>query len=141
MTRTDDAHRARQLNPKDELYWKSRGWESRPPDWQRRLASGDVLPDKRADVVMTDPVNSIWDRFGLGAFNPFVRNLTTRNAPDILSKPGIRADSNNPDHDAYWQDRGWDAKPTRSEMNNPNNDAYWVLKGYKERPTDWKRRV
>ena len=144
MTRTDDAHRARQLNPTDELYWKSRGWASKPPDWQRRLAMGDVLPDKR---TQSPESNSGGGRGFLNRLLRFPGNRTPLlenaggNSLDILSKPGIRPDSNNPDHDAYWQDRGWDSKPSRSEMNNPNNDAYWVLKGYSERPADWKMRA
>lgn len=30
-------NRSRQLNPQDDEYWKSRGLEKRPDDWQERL--------------------------------------------------------------------------------------------------------
>lgn len=142
MSQKNDAMRERQLNPADDLYWKSRGWDARPIDWQWRVATGDLLPNRRPDVVRFEPPSDLWE-------GPLVvRNLNptpfegaiNSHTRDLLQR-GNEGDRNNPDHDAYWQARGWDDKPDRSEMNNPNNDAYWVLKGFSERPDDWKSRV
>ena len=122
MTPHQKAIRDRQLDPSDDLYWKSRGWEGRPWDWQSRFSLGDVHPPERKAGVttLTIPPIPTWEPL------ISVGNLTNQN---------------NPDHLAYWQARGWDEMPDRSEKLNPNNDAYWVLKGYEERPDDWRNRV
>lgn len=36
---------ADQLNPNNDAYWQSRGWDDRPEDWASRADSGDTLPD------------------------------------------------------------------------------------------------
>lgn len=142
MSKKNDAHRARQLDPEDELYWKSRGWDARPVDWQRRIAAGDVLPDQRSDIVRFEPPSDLWEGpLVVRDLNPtpFEGAINSRTRDQFGF--GNSGDRNNPDHDEYWRARGWDTKPDRSEMNNPNNDAYWVLKGFSERPADWKSRV
>lgn len=122
MTPHQKAIRDRQLDPSDDLYWKSRGWDSKPWDWQNRLSRGDVVaPSIRFPAPGTN-------------IPPFLN-------ADILSTQIAGVYANNPDHLAYWQARGWDEMPDRSEKMNPNNDAYWVLKGYEERPDDWRNRV
>ena len=59
-----------------------------------------------------------------------------------------RANQMNPNHDAYWQSRGYDERPedwgdsdgddgnddNRANQLNPNNDAYWSSRGV-ERPS------
>ena len=142
MNQKNDAMRARQLNPADDLYWKSRGWDARPIDWQRRVATGDLLPNRQTDILSFELPSDLWDdSFGIRDLNPTVFEGAINSHSGNLVWSGSRGERNNPDHDAYWQARGWDAKPGRSEMNNPNNDAYWVLKGFSERPDDWKSRV
>ena len=32
--RSDDDNRANQLNPNNDAYWESRGYDERPEDWQ-----------------------------------------------------------------------------------------------------------
>lgn len=121
---TDEQHalRARQLNPHDELFWKSRGWKSRPSDWRERLARGDVHPPEHnldLHALLNPPIIP----------------------PHMVMSAGDRANQKNPDNVAYWKSRGWDEMPSRGAMSNPNNDAYWVLKGYEERPDNWETRA
>lgn len=40
----DDDNHANQLNPNNDDYWESRGWDERPDDWEDRQDSGDLLP-------------------------------------------------------------------------------------------------
>lgn len=48
MSRKDDQdNTANQLNPNNDAYWESRGWDERPDDWEDRLESGDISPDDR----------------------------------------------------------------------------------------------
>ena len=122
MTPHQQAIRERQLDPNDDLYWKSRGWEGKPWDWYSRFHRGDVHPPQRNAIITTVTIPPIptWEP---------------------LISIGNQANQNNPDHEAYWQARGWDEMPDRSEKMNPNHDAYWVLKGYDERPDDWRNRA
>jgi hypothetical protein len=41
MARTDNDNRADQLNPNNDAYWESRGYDDRPDDWEDRVG-----PDK-----------------------------------------------------------------------------------------------
>jgi hypothetical protein len=34
MQSPDDDNRSRQLNPENDAYWQSRGYDERPDDWQ-----------------------------------------------------------------------------------------------------------
>jgi hypothetical protein len=46
MSRKDDQdNHADQLNPNNDAYWESRGWDGRPDDWEDRLDSGDAQLD------------------------------------------------------------------------------------------------
>lgn len=46
MPRKDDQdNTANQLNPNNDAYWESRGWDERPDDWEDRLESGDISLD------------------------------------------------------------------------------------------------
>lgn len=47
MGRQDDLdNHADQLNPNNDAYWESRGWDDRPEDWEERVEDDDTLPDK-----------------------------------------------------------------------------------------------
>ena len=37
MTKTDRDNQANQLNPNNDAYWQSRGYEERPDDWQEEV--------------------------------------------------------------------------------------------------------
>lgn len=41
MARHDDDNRADQLNPNNDAYWESRGWDDRPDDWDERINQDD----------------------------------------------------------------------------------------------------
>ena len=43
-TKDDLDNHADQLNPNNDAYWESRGWDGRPDDWEDRQDSGDLLP-------------------------------------------------------------------------------------------------
>ena len=36
-----DDNRANQLNPNNDAYWESRGYDERPDDWEDRLEDDD----------------------------------------------------------------------------------------------------
>ena len=38
-----------QMNPNNEAYWESRGWDDRPEDWEDRVEDEDTLPDRAQD--------------------------------------------------------------------------------------------
>lgn len=37
---------ADQLNPNNDAFWESRGWDERPEDWEERAEDDDTLPDE-----------------------------------------------------------------------------------------------
>jgi len=41
----DQDNHADQLNPNNDAYWESRGFDERPDDWEERSESGDTMPD------------------------------------------------------------------------------------------------
>ena len=46
MSRKDDLdNHANQLNPNNDAYWESRGWDDRPDDWEDLDESDMTLPD------------------------------------------------------------------------------------------------
>lgn len=45
MSRQSDLdNHADQLNPNNDAYWESRGWDERPDDWEERAAEGEDMP-------------------------------------------------------------------------------------------------
>ena len=38
-----------QMNPNNEAYWESRGWDDRSEDWEDRVEDEDTLPDRAQD--------------------------------------------------------------------------------------------
>ena len=41
MAKLDDDNHANQLNPNNDAYWESRGWDERPDDWEDRINEDD----------------------------------------------------------------------------------------------------
>ena len=41
MAKHDDDNRDNQLNPNNDAYWESRGWDERPDDWHERIRDED----------------------------------------------------------------------------------------------------
>jgi len=40
-TKDDNSNHADQMNPNNDAYWESRGFDERPNDWEERLESED----------------------------------------------------------------------------------------------------
>lgn len=47
MNGPNEDNRADQLNPNNDAYWESRGWEERPDDWEDRVDDDRTNPDGR----------------------------------------------------------------------------------------------
>lgn len=48
MSRNSDMdNHANQLNPNNDAYWESRGWDERPDDWEERAAEESEEADER----------------------------------------------------------------------------------------------
>ena len=45
MGNHDVDHRADQLNPNNDDFWASRGWDERPDDWEDRVEQDDTQKD------------------------------------------------------------------------------------------------
>lgn len=41
---SDLDNHADQLNPNNDAFWESRGWDERPDDWDDRADKDDTLP-------------------------------------------------------------------------------------------------
>jgi len=44
MSRHDEDNHSDQMNPNNDAYWESRGWDERPDDWEERAEQEDVMP-------------------------------------------------------------------------------------------------
>ena len=48
LSRKDDLdNRANLLNPNNDAYWESRGFDGRPDDWEDRIAEDDDQPERK----------------------------------------------------------------------------------------------
>ena len=45
MSRHDTENHSNQLNPNNDAYWSSRGWDERPDDWEERVERKDTDPE------------------------------------------------------------------------------------------------
>ena len=49
MSRKDDLdNHANQMNPNNDAYWESRGFDGRPDDWEDRIDEEDNQPERSA---------------------------------------------------------------------------------------------
>lgn len=49
MSRKDDLdNHANQMNPNNDAYWESRGFDGRPDDWEDRIDKEDDQPERSA---------------------------------------------------------------------------------------------
>ena len=47
MSRKDDLdNHANQMNPNNDAYWESRGFDGRPDDWEDRIDEEDEHPER-----------------------------------------------------------------------------------------------
>ena len=44
MSKSDQDNHSNQMNPNNDAYWESRGWEERPDDWEERAQAGNDTP-------------------------------------------------------------------------------------------------
>jgi len=44
--KADQDNHGNQLNPNNDAFWESRGWDERPDDWEERLDQGELLPEQ-----------------------------------------------------------------------------------------------
>ena len=47
---SDLDNHANQLNPNNDAYWESRGWDERPDGWKERAAQDDDTSEKGVPV-------------------------------------------------------------------------------------------
>ena len=40
---------ANQMNPNNDAYWESRGWDERPGDWEDQVVEDDLVKANRSD--------------------------------------------------------------------------------------------
>ena len=45
MSKSNDDNHSNQMNPNNDAYWESRGWDDRPDDWEERQTSDNQLPE------------------------------------------------------------------------------------------------
>ncbi len=51
---SDQDNHANQLNPNNDAYWESRGWDERPDDWEERVSQDDgASRESRSDLEET----------------------------------------------------------------------------------------
>jgi hypothetical protein len=43
-TQRDLKNHSNQLNPNNDVYWQSRGWDERPADWETKTEASELLP-------------------------------------------------------------------------------------------------
>lgn len=45
MSQKDDQdNHSNQLNPNNDAFWESRGWDEKPDDWEDRVEDGEMMP-------------------------------------------------------------------------------------------------
>ena len=50
MSRQNDAdNHSNQLNPNNDAYWESRGWDERPDDWEEQVVDERSEPERSED--------------------------------------------------------------------------------------------
>ena len=55
----DRDNHSNQINPDDDAYWQSRGWDERPEDWEKLLAEEDQ-PHSRDEGKLSSPFSIGW---------------------------------------------------------------------------------
>ena len=70
MSRKGDTNnRANQMNPNNEAYWTSRGYDERPPDWEECPASTRFAEHiSGADFRITANIAPVLEEFGAGVY-------------------------------------------------------------------------
>ena len=58
-----DTHRADTLNPNNDAFWQSRGYESRPINWQKKIENDQSEPSRKCHFPYDgrDAIDSMFD--------------------------------------------------------------------------------
>ena len=56
MGKYDIDNRAEQLNPNNDAFWTSRGWDERPDDWEDRVERDDAQTDSSQKANLSFPL-------------------------------------------------------------------------------------
>jgi hypothetical protein len=43
MSKNQKVNHSTQMNPNNDAFWKARGWDRRPDDWEARVARGETV--------------------------------------------------------------------------------------------------
>ena len=108
-----------QMNPNNDAYWDSRGYDGRPDDWEDRTY-GDSYGYSQDDYD----------------------NRSNQLNPNNDAYWQSRGYDERPDD---WENRTYgsgykysrDDYNNRSNQLNPNNDAFWQSRGFESRPENW----
>ena len=47
MGKAEQDNQANQMNPNNDAYWESRGWDERPEDWEERVSDSEGSPSSK----------------------------------------------------------------------------------------------
>jgi len=104
-------NRSDQMNPNNDAYWESRGYDERPDDWEYR--SDDSYHDDNRSNQMNPNNDAYWQSRGYD---------------------GRHDDWEHESDDSYYDDN-------RSNQMNPKNDAHWRSRVYGGHPNNWEHRA
>ena len=64
----NDDNRADQMNPNNDAYWESRGFDERPDDWEDRIEDEDGYDFIRANQMNLNSDVYCWSRGNSGPY-------------------------------------------------------------------------
>ncbi len=111
----DFDNHANQLNPNNDVYWRSRGDDERPYDWESAYDQDDRSPshddlDNHANQM--NPNNeAYWESRGYDGRPEDWEAAYDRDDSPSQADLDNHADQMNPNNDAYWESRGYDGRP------------------------------
>ena len=137
-------NRSDQMNPNNDAYYQSRGYDERPDDWNSQSYSSSTYsrsysaPEYNNRSNQLNPNNdAYWKSRGHDDRSDEGNNtITQSNKSHEYNNRSNQLNSNN---NAYWKSRGDKEKDNttlidnenRSKQLNPNNSAYWKSRGVK----------
>lgn len=142
-------YRSRCLNPCDHYFWKSRGYERRPDDWEEILeAEGywgqDYYDDDgdydEEDEEYDDDEEEYDDEYE--EEEEYVNEEEEEDYDDDDDEEEEEYDEDNDydETDDFYSEEEWRRKcanDLKARQNNPCDILYWQARGYSERPVNW----
>ncbi|KAJ8948146.1 hypothetical protein NQ318_009233 [Aromia moschata] len=127
MTQQQLTIRSRQLNPKDPLFWKSRGYQERPLDWQDLLERMGYYDDDTEDEESEG--------------SEYEDDCEEDEYSDDECDGNVY-DDDEYDEDNEEDEEDYEEHKQKSNRNNPNNNEYWIARGYfNGRPENWRELI